>query len=361
MPAADPYPVLCLLRSHLESLAANGQRRLWLTGEARQALKEIVRLKPRPWPADRVTAPAAMDESPVPVPVPEQNVVTPPAVAVSVPAVAPAPPEREQETIPEPMAEPASFLNSAMNTDSTPGLSFDSDSDDSIPGPDSTAASPQSELTLEEKETALAKVRERAEEGQAARALGTLRDRMVFAVGTPAAEIVLVGEAPGSEEEKQREPFVGPAGQLLTRILKVMGLERSQVYITNICKYRPAMESQGSRNRQPTVKEMASCLDFVREEIRIIRPKVIVALGATASAGLLGIKTGVMSARGKFYDFEGIPAMVTLHPSYLLRCEQGGPEAANAEKRKVWEDMMQVMERAGMPVSEKQRRFFLPK
>lgn len=359
MPAADPYPVLCLLQSHLESLAAHGQKRLWLTGEARQALKEIVRLRPRPWPADRVAAPAVPAESPVPAPVEEPGMDIPPAESISASgaAAAPAPPE----TIPEPMAEPASFLNSAMNADSTPGLNFESDSDDSRSAPDSSQSFPQAELTLEEKEAALARVRERAEEGQAARALGTLRDRMVFAVGTLAAEIVLVGEAPGSEEERQREPFVGPAGQLLTRILKVMGLERGQVYITNICKYRPAMESQGSRNRQPTVKEMASCLDFVREEIRIIRPKVIVALGATASAGLLGIKTGVMSARGKFYDFEGIPTMVTLHPSYLLRCEQNGPEAANAEKRKVWEDMMQVMEKAGMPVSEKQRRFFLPK
>ena len=198
-------------------------------------------------------------------------------------------------------------------------------------------------------------------EGREAKALGTLREKMVFAVGTPMADIVLVGEAPGAEEERQGEPVVGPAGQLLTKVLKVMGLDRDDVYITNICKYRPAMENQGSGNRQPSPMEMASCLGFVREEIAIIGPKVIVALGGTAITGLVGIKTGVMKARGKFYQFEGIPVMATLHPSYLLRKEQEGPEVANAEKRKLWEDMLMVMERAGLPVTDKQRAFFLPK
>lgn len=216
-------------------------------------------------------------------------------------------------------------------------------------------------LTQEEKETRLAAVRARALESREVKALGTLRDKMVFATGTPMADIVLVGEAPGAEEERQGEPFVGPAGQLLTKILKVMGLERDQVYITNICKYRPAMENQGSGNRPPTPLEMAACLDFVREELAIIRPKVVVALGGTAITGLLGRKMGVMSARGRFYDFEGIPVMATLHPSYLLRKEQEGPEIANGEKRKLWEDMLKVMEAAGLPISDKQRRFFLPK
>jgi DNA polymerase len=221
--------------------------------------------------------------------------------------------------------------------------------------------SPPAPLTLAEKKQRLAAVRERAEEGRVARALGTLRNRMVFAVGRADAEIVLVGEAPGAEEERQGEPFVGPAGQLLNRILNAMGLRREDVYISNICKFRPEMENQGSRNRQPSALEMAACMDFVREEIRIIQPKVIVALGATAAAGLLGIKTGVMSARGRFYEFEGIPAMVTLHPSYLLHREKDGPDIANAEKRKVWEDMLQVMERADLSISDKQRRFFLPR
>ncbi|MES2709193.1 MAG: uracil-DNA glycosylase [Verrucomicrobiota bacterium] len=346
MPAADPYPVLCLLQSYLEARADRGEKRLWLTVEAREALREMVRMRPRPWSPEKLAALSAAAEA---------------GREESAGATEPEKPEAEADL---PDDQDGTDQKEGTNGKVVPDGGAKAQAgpmmaEDPVSPP--AVSLPSGPLTLAEKEARLAVVRAKAEEGHAARALGTLRDRMVFATGSAAAEIVFVGEAPGAEEERQGEPFVGPAGQLLTRILKVMGLERGDVYISNICKYRPAMESQGSRNRQPTVAEMASCLDFVREEIGIIRPRVIVALGATAMTGLLGIKTGVMSARGKFYEFEGIPVMVTLHPSYLLRREQDGPEAANAEKRKVWEDMLQVMERAGMPVSDKQRRFFLPR
>jgi DNA polymerase len=197
-----------------------------------------------------------------------------------------------------------------------------------------------------------------AETWEAARQLGTLRQTMVFSVGDPNAKLMLIGEAPGVEEERQREPFVGPAGQKLTGILKAMGLERSQVYISNICKFRPAMEDQGNGNRAPSDQEMAACLPFVLTEIDVIRPQIIVALGATASKGL-GIEGPVGRLRGKFHDFRGTPTMVTYHPSYILREEKmnGGMQA----KRQVWEDMLQVMERLGLPISEKQRGFFKAK
>jgi DNA polymerase len=207
--------------------------------------------------------------------------------------------------------------------------------------------------TKAEKLEALAKA---AESSAAARALGTLRDTMVFAVGSPDASIMFIGEAPGAEEERQREPFVGPAGQKLTGIIGAMGLTREQVYISNICKFRPAMENQGSSNRAPTAVEMKSCLPYILTEIDIIRPQVIVALGATAATGL-GITGPVSKLRGKFYQVRGIPAMVTFHPSYLLREEKlagGGIRA----KRDVWEDMLQVMEKVGLPISEKQRGYF---
>jgi uracil-DNA glycosylase family 4 len=204
--------------------------------------------------------------------------------------------------------------------------------------------------TKAEKLAALAEVAEASTE---ARALGTLRDTMVFAVGNPDAQIMLIGEAPGFEEERQREPFVGPAGQKLTGILKAMGLERSDVYISNICKFRPALEgSQGT----PSDAEMAACLPYVMTEISIIQPRVIVALGGVACKGL-GIGEGVMRLRGRFYEVQGIPAMVTYHPSYILREEKlagGGIRA----KRECWEDMLKVMEKAGLPISEKQRGFF---
>lgn len=197
-----------------------------------------------------------------------------------------------------------------------------------------------------------------AESWETARQLGTLRQTMVFSVGDPNAKLMLIGEAPGVEEERQREPFVGPAGQKLTGILKAMGLERSQVYISNICKFRPAMDNQGNGNRAPSDQEMTACLPFVLTEIDVIRPQIIVALGATASKGL-GIEGPVGRLRGKFHDFRGTPIMVTYHPSYILREEKlnGGMQA----KRQVWEDMLQVMERLSMPISEKQRGFFKAK
>lgn len=207
--------------------------------------------------------------------------------------------------------------------------------------------------TKAEKLAALAKLAEASPE---ARALGTLRQTMVFAVGSPDAQIMFIGEAPGSEEERQQEPFVGPAGQKLTGIITAMGLKRGEVYISNICKFRPIMENQGFSNRPPTPVEMQSCLPYILTEIAIIRPQIIVALGATAATGL-GIVGPVSKLRGKFYEVQGIPAMVTFHPSYILREEKLAGAGIRA-KREVWEDMLQVMEKTGLPISEKQRGFF---
>jgi uracil-DNA glycosylase len=204
----------------------------------------------------------------------------------------------------------------------------------------------------------LAKVAEKAAASAECRALGTFRETMVFAVGSSEAELMFIGEAPGAEEEKQREPFVGPAGQLLTKIIQAMGLKRSAVYISNICKYRPAITDgpQGSKNRPPTRQEMEACLPFITEEIAIIRPKAIVAVGATAANGL-GIEGTVGRLRGAPHDFHGTPVFVTYHPSYLLRCETNDGGGLR-EKRAVWEDMLRVMEHLGMPISEKQRGYF---
>jgi DNA polymerase len=179
---------------------------------------------------------------------------------------------------------------------------------------------------------------------------------MVFATGNPDARIMLVGEAPGYEEERKREPFVGPAGQKLNDILKAMGIDRGEVYISNIVKFRPATPRQTTNNRKPSPEEMAACLPFVREEVAIIRPECIVALGGTAAEGLLGLSGTVGSMRGKWHEFYGIPVRVSYHPSYLL---QSG--ANLSVKRQLWEDMLAVMEQLGMAVSEKQRGFFLPK
>ena len=202
----------------------------------------------------------------------------------------------------------------------------------------------------------LADLRQQAATWSPARTLGTLRETLVFATGNPDARLMLVGEAPGHEEEKKGEPFVGPAGQKLDGILRAMGLTRQDVYISNIVKFRPATARQTTNNRKPSPEEMAACLPFIRAEVGIVRPACIIALGGSAAEGLLGLTGAVGAMRGAWHHFEGIPVRVTYHPSYLL---QSG--ANLAIKRQVWEDMLMVMEELILPISAKQRGFFLPK
>jgi uracil-DNA glycosylase len=205
----------------------------------------------------------------------------------------------------------------------------------------------------EDKETGMAQLRERAAVCLKCPHLVKSRRSVVFGVGTIHAELMFVGEAPGADEDAQGEPFVGAAGQLLTRIIKTMGLSRETVYIANILKCRPDTPGHAYGNRKPTVDEMKTCLPYLLAQIDLIRPKVLVALGATAIEGLLGANGGIMKMRGKFQTFRNIPLMPTFHPAYLLRNQ------VLTEKRKVWEDMLQVMEALKMPISEKQRGYFL--
>jgi uracil-DNA glycosylase len=185
--------------------------------------------------------------------------------------------------------------------------------------------------------------------------------KVVLGVGSLDAKIMFVGEAPGAEEEIQGEPFVGPAGQLLTKMIQGMGLKREEVYIGNIMNWRPEMPTAPGAtqvgNRPPTEAEMRYCLPYLRAQVEIVNPDVLVALGKTAVEGLLGFgkfKT-LGEARGLWHEFGGKPLMVTYHPSYILR------EPTNRKKRLIWEDLLKTMERAGLPISERQRRFFLEK
>lgn len=308
--APDPNPIqqsLAALIQSLESRQDDGTCAVWLTPRARKDLKALPGLN---WSWDGRAKPVEAEAPSTPVPgVSLEPGISPPPVAAS----------RVREEAVAATAE----LDQAL---CPPG---------------------------ETREAKLAWLREQAANWPPARRLASLRDTMVFAVGNPHADLVLVGEAPGAEEERRGEPFVGPAGETLTRILQAMGLQREQVYITNIVKFRPAKPDQGQSNRAPTAEEMASCIAFVRAEIAVIQPKVIVALGATASKGLLGLDESLGRMRGRFWEFQGVPVMVTYHPAYLLH-----QQAGKAEKRKVWEDMLLVMERLGLPISEKQRRFF---
>lgn len=185
--------------------------------------------------------------------------------------------------------------------------------------------------------------------------LAATRRQVVFGVGDINARLMFVGEAPGWEEDQQGEPFVGPAGQLLTKIIQAMGLSRDRVYIANVLKCRPDTPNQAFGNRPPTVEEMRTCLPYLQEQIELVRPEVIVALGATAVRGLLGETGAIGRLRGQWRQFNGRPVMPTFHPSFLLRAEAD----SILRKRQVWEDMLQVMERLELPITAKQRNYFL--
>ena len=206
----------------------------------------------------------------------------------------------------------------------------------------------------QDKTIALSELQGKVENCKEYRSIETLRNTMVFATGSPDARIMFIGEAPGAEEEKHREPFVGPAGKLLTKIIETMGMARENVYISNIVKFRPLIDGaeQGAKNRKPSTEEIEASLPFINTEIKIVNPELIIALGGTAMTGLLGIETGVNAARGQLHELGQHQVIVTYHPSFLLR------SGSNSDKRKLWEDMMMAMNYLRMPISEKQKTYF---
>ncbi len=169
------------------------------------------------------------------------------------------------------------------------------------------------------------------------------RTNTVPGAGSLHPEIMFIGEGPGAEEDKQGIPFVGRAGQLLTQIIEAMGFTREQVFIGNVVKCRPP------DNRVPMPDEMAACLPYLERQIALLKPKVIVALGATAVKGLFNDpKISITRIRGQWMSYQGIDTMPTLHPAYLLR----NPPA----KREVWEDMKAVLTRLGRPIPATKKR-----
>ena len=178
--------------------------------------------------------------------------------------------------------------------------------------------------------------------------------QLVFGTGPLDAPVFFCGEAPGAEEETQGAPFVGPAGQLLNGMIRAMGLQREDVYIGNILHWRPPT-GKPYGNRPPTDEELAYGLPYLRAQVDLVQPRAIVALGGTAARGLLGLETkGRMGQlRGSWHSLGEIPVMITYHPSYLLHHD------SVRSKRKVWEDLLAVMETVSLPISEKQRNYFL--
>jgi DNA polymerase len=247
--------------------------------------------------------------------------------------------------IPKPMPAPKISTTAPASTTKPAEPSF------ALPGEAISSQSPS--LDSKAKAAAFTALRERALVCVKCPHLATSRKNVVFGVGTIDAQLMFVGEAPGADEDEQGEPFVGKAGQLLTKIIQATGLSRADVYIANILKCRPDTPGQSAGNRKPTSDEMATCIPYLHEQIDLIRPKVIMALGATAVEGLLGKTIGITKLRGGWKTYRGTPLMPTYHPAYLLRNQ------AMSEKRKVWEDMLAVMEKLGMPISDKQRNYFL--
>lgn len=169
--------------------------------------------------------------------------------------------------------------------------------------------------------------------------LASTRNNTVFGVGNADARLVFYGEAPGADEDKLGEPFVGRAGKLLNKIIAAMGLTRDDIYILNTIKCRPP------GNRNPTPQEQQDCADFLKRQLDIIQPEYIVCLGAIASHSFLECKTPIGQMRGQFFDKNGIKVLCTFHPAYLLRDPR--------RKRDVWEDIQFLMKDMGLPVPEK--------
>lgn len=165
------------------------------------------------------------------------------------------------------------------------------------------------------------------------------RNKTVPGQGCQSPDIMFIGEAPGADEDRQGKAFVGRAGQLLTKMIEAMGYRREQVFIGNILKCRPP------GNRKPLPVEMETCMPYLKRQINVLQPKVIITLGGTAAEGLFDVNTGITRLRGKWLSFEGIDVMPTYHPAYLLR----NPAA----KRETWQDLQAALRRLGRPIPGK--------
>ena len=199
------------------------------------------------------------------------------------------------------------------------------------------APSPAGSL-LEQRRQALQMLADEVKSCMKCSELCSTRTQIVFADGSPGAELCFIGEAPGADEDAQGLPFVGAAGQLLNKIIAACGLKREDVYICNTLKCRPP------GNRTPLPNEAANCRDFLERQLELVQPKYICALGGSAAMNLLQTTTPIGKLRGRFHDWKGIPVMVTYHPAYLL------PHRAPEKKKDVWEDMKMLLARMGRPV-----------
>jgi DNA polymerase len=191
--------------------------------------------------------------------------------------------------------------------------------------PESPPVNPSEPRTVADQQTALESLAKQVAQCTRCRELAETRTQTVFGVGNPDADIMFIGEAPGADEDKQGEPFVGRAGQLMNKIIEACGMQREEIYICNILRCRPP------GNRNPTTDEADNCREFLDAQIEIVNPDYIVCWGSVAAKNLLGTETPIGKMRGSFYEYAGAKVLCTYHPSYLLR----NPAA----KKFVWDDM----------------------
>jgi DNA polymerase len=207
-----------------------------------------------------------------------------------------------------------------------------------------TAPEPTAPAPVKDRRLELAVLVEEVKACERCPELCSTRTQTVFGVGPFDPELCFVGEAPGADEDRQGEPFVGAAGQLLNRIISACGMKRQEVYICNVLRCRPP------GNRPPKPHEAANCRGYLERTLALIRPRFICCLGASAANYLLQTNSSIGKMRGRFFEYEGIPVVCTYHPSYLLRSEgDDGP------KRQVWEDMKMLLSRMGKPIPQSKK------
>ncbi len=324
-----------LVCQYLHALCERGVSRLPVDDEARSILRDWMLAARRGTPLPR------RSQIPAPEPVlspsaPSAPVPAPPALSSSVSAAPPALPPGG--LLAELEAEDAAARARAA-------LDADADEENPLPFFRPAGSSPQQMW---------ASFAELLSRWKPLRELGTLREKAVPGQGSRTASVMFVGDAPGVQDERSGLPFQGEAGAKLDGMLRAMGLTRDEVYITHLVKFRPAMPRQTLNNRPPTAREIALSVPILTCEVQLIRPRVIVALGVIAARGLLNCGDLPLAAcQGLEGSFCGIPVMVTHHPSYLLRTND------LCERRRLWEEMLRVMEMAGLPISAKQRGYFL--
>lgn len=325
-----------MVLGYLRTLQEQGVQRLPVDEEARGILREWMLAAKR---GVKLLRPQRVSSASAVVPVPTPSAVPVPAPAPAAQSTPPAADAETEENIRELRAALAAPVDKSAPELTEEEMPFFRPATDGTP------------------EGAWAGLEKLLPHWKPLRELGTLRPTPVYGTGDRRADILFVGDCPNYHDERNGRPFSGEAGGKLDGMLKAMGLTREQVYLTHLVKFRPSQPRQTLNTRPPSEKEVRLSLSVLDYEIRLVQPRVIVALGIVPARGLLQQGELPLSAYQALHgaQYNGTPVIVTHHPGYLLRTSD------LAERRRLWEEMLRVMEMVGLPISDKQRGYFLPK